>query len=486
MDIIGQRLAGKYEIKSEIGQGGMGVVYEAQDAMLRRRVAVKVLAPHLAGDSAFVRRFQHEAAAAAGLHHPNIVTIHDVGSERVGVGARRPLYYIVMQLVDGQSLDRWLRQQRPPLALGETNRIVVQVADALQYAHDQGMIHRDVKPSNVMVGRSGHVTLMDFGLVWANDLSQLTQSGVALGTPSYMAPEQITGGAIDRRTDVYALGVVLYELLAGEAPFVRDTPVATAHAHVYEPPPPLREKRPDLPPAVESVVLKALAKTPANRYSESRLLAADLAAAATGQIPVDLYSVKEATVPMAHPPRPAAARSDDTTPAEQAAASWPDFDATLPPGQPLPEPRRATPEPDVTVADSRAAPISAWESLPLARPAAPSPPVSPMPAPAQVAPPPRVAPSAWSQGPTVWIGVGLGLLLASILVWIGLADRSLGVAAVGVLIGVGAMVVAAVAGRARTLHSTPRQPSASGYTCLRCGHELPHASAPCPSCGYKG
>jgi hypothetical protein len=189
---------------------------------------------------------------------------------------------------------------------------------------------------------------------------------------------------------------------------------------------------------------------------------------------------------MPHPPQPRSGRADDTLPAGQAAAPWPPSDETIPPDRPLPGPRPAAPDPDLTVPDLRGAPISAWESLPLAQPAAPSPPVSPPAAPAQVAPPPRVAPSFGAQGPYVWIGVGLGLLLAAILIWIGLTDQSLGVTVVGGLIGVGAVVVAAVAGRARTLHSAPRPPSASGHTCLRCGHDLPHASATCPSCGYKG
>lgn len=485
MDIIGQRLAGKYEVKSEIGQGGMGVVYEGYDGMLRRRVAVKVLAPHLAGDPAFVKRFQHEAAAAAGLHHPNIVTIFDVGSERGVNDAKQPIYYIVMQYVDGQGLDRWLQQQKRLLTMSDTDRIVRQVADALQYAHDQGMIHRDVKPSNVMLDTAGHVTLMDFGLVRASEMSHLTQSGMAIGTPSYMAPEQITGGPIDRRTDVYALGVVIYELLVGEAPFVRTTPVATAHAHVYDPPPPLREKRPDLPPSVEAVVLKALAKSPDNRYAQARVLAADLALASTGQMPVGLQDAaragaKDPTVPMDRPPARPPAFSDATVPADQPAVRPQTFsDESMAPAHSVSEPRVAAQDPDFTVVSSREAPISAWSTAPIVPQSTPQATAS-----RRSSPTPEKTSASGERW--MWVGVGLGLIVALALLVIGLTDQSIGLVVAGVLIGVAGVAAAAVTGRASRMRSRTRQPSASGQYCLRCGHELPYANAICPSCGYKG
>jgi len=282
MELIGKRLATKYEIQAELGRGGMGVVYRGYDHDLRRTVAVKVLSTQLASFPDFVQRFRHEAVAAANLHHANIVTIHDVG--RVDAGGGMPdIHFLVMQFVEGETLDQWMRRQRRAMSLDETDQIVVQVAAALQFAHDRGMVHRDVKPSNIMLSSNRHVTLMDFGLVRAAEMSSVTQTGTVLGTPLYMAPEQITGAQIDRRADIYSLGVVVYELLAGEAPFMRTTPLAIAHAHVYDPPPPLRKKRPDIPPVVESVVLKALAKEPAGRYPDAHSMAIEFSRAATGR-----------------------------------------------------------------------------------------------------------------------------------------------------------------------------------------------------------
>jgi serine/threonine-protein kinase len=292
--LLGQRLGGKYELQTELGRGGMGIVYHAQDIMLRRSVAVKVLAPQLAADSSFVERFRHEAIAVANLRHPNIATVYDVGRDVVRGDT---FHYLVMEFIDGQTLDRVLQRQGQPFSLQQTEEVIRQVAQALSYAHQRGMIHRDVKPANIMLGQDGHVTLMDFGLVRAGELSQLTQTGTALGTPAYMAPEQIMGAEVDRRTDVYALGVVTYELLTGDVPFRRTTPLATVHAQVYDPPPPLREKRPELSPLVESVVLRALTKNPGGRYRDVNGLATDFSRAITGQIPLDEEWNEQAALP---------------------------------------------------------------------------------------------------------------------------------------------------------------------------------------------
>ena len=267
--LIGKRL-GKYEIQSEIGRGGMGIVYRGFDPMLQRAVAVKVLPPQFAIDPGFVRRFQREAVMAAQLKHPNIVTIHDVG-EQEGVN------FIVMELLEGATLDRWLG--RGPLGLNQVSRVVRQVADALDFAHKRGVVHRDIKPSNIMISNEGHVTLMDFGLVRASEGSGLTQTGAIMGTPEYMSPEQAQGINLDHRADIYAFGIVLYRLLAGRLPFERASTPALIHAQVYEEPPPLRQLRPDLAPALEAVVIKAIAKNPADRYASMGQLASDFEAA---------------------------------------------------------------------------------------------------------------------------------------------------------------------------------------------------------------
>ena len=304
--LLGHRLGGKYELLSEIGRGGMGIVYRAQDQNLRRMVAVKVLAPQLAVDPVFVQRFEQEAIAAANLHHPNIVTIHDVGKDKIPEWPGQAVHYIVMEYVEGITLEDWLRRNRRPMTVAEVAGIVQQVADALQYAHGRGMIHRDIKPSNIMLDREGHIRLMDFGLVRAAEFLNLTRSGAAIGTPQYMSPEQVTGSQIDRRTDIYSFGVVIYELLVGAVPFVRTTPMATAYAHVNESPPPVRDFRPDTPKSVEAVVAKALAKAPANRYQTAAQLATDFEIAASGKMPQGLkeYTPAPSTAPTGVMERP--------------------------------------------------------------------------------------------------------------------------------------------------------------------------------------
>lgn len=268
--LIGQRLR-KYEIQAEIGRGGMGVVYRGFDTMLQRLVAVKVLPPTFSFDQEFVERFQREAVLAANLHHPHIVTIHDVG-EQAGY------HYIVMELLEGETLEHRLRHYGA-MAPPQVGQLLQQLASALDYAHGRGVVHRDVKPSNIMLDPDGQVKLMDFGLVRAGEGTQLTRSGVVLGTPEYMAPEQALGETVDGRADIYALGVVLYRMLTGHVPFARSTPYAVTYAHIHEPPPPLRTLRPDLPAAVEAVVFKALAKQPAERYGRAGQLARDFEAA---------------------------------------------------------------------------------------------------------------------------------------------------------------------------------------------------------------
>jgi formylglycine-generating enzyme required for sulfatase activity/predicted Ser/Thr protein kinase len=255
---------GKYEIVEEIGRGGFAVVYKARDTSLDRIVALKVLHPQHTIDPKFIRRFRQEAQTAARLHHPHIVTIYEVGEEA-------GQHYIAMVFLPGRTLDKVVDGK--PLPTDRAISITEQVADALDAIHEQGLVHRDVKPGNVMVDEAGQATLLDFGIVRAAEGTRLTTTMTTLGTPEYMAPEQaeIAEGTpdIDWRADIYALGVVAYEMLVGQPPFTGRSPTAILHKHVYEQPPAPRTLNPDLPQEMEPVLLKALAKRPAQRYQSA-------------------------------------------------------------------------------------------------------------------------------------------------------------------------------------------------------------------------
>lgn len=263
-DLIGTRL-GKYEIQAEIGRGGMATVYRAYQESLNRHVAVKVLAGQLARDEDFRRRFEREAKAVAQLNHPNILPIYDYGED-----PQRDLVYFITQLVKGGTLSQRLGQ---PLPVEEAVRIASDVAQALDYAHRHGIIHRDVKPSNILLTEDGRPLLTDFGIARIVQETRLTRTGTSLGTPEYMSPEQAKGEPLGPRADIYSLAVVLYEMLIGRPPFQADTDIAVLHQQVYEPPPRPRRLRPDIPRRLEKVVLKALAKDPAKRYPTAGALA---------------------------------------------------------------------------------------------------------------------------------------------------------------------------------------------------------------------
>ncbi len=273
-DLVGSRL-GKYDIRAEIGKGGMGMVYLGYDPLLDRKVAVKVLAPHLVWEAGFIERFLREARAAARLKHTGIVTIYDVGQES-------NQYYIVMEYLEGQTLAQVIRE-RGALPAEQTVTILGRLAEALDYAHECGLVHRDIKPGNIVVHPSGNVTLADFGVARAAQETRLTTTGALIGTPKYMSPEQVRGEEVDRRTDVYSLGIVAYEMLCGRAPFEAATPHAVLYQLMHEPPPPLQSLRPDLPEEVDASLAGALAKEPDARYSSATGFVDALAGALAGK-----------------------------------------------------------------------------------------------------------------------------------------------------------------------------------------------------------
>ena len=265
------KTVGNYEIQRELGRGGMGVVYKAHEQSLQRVVALKVLLAHLARDTAFVKRFLHEARAVARLNHPNVVTIHTVGQHG-------GTYYIAMEYVKGRSLAEIIRAEGQ-IDVRRALDIAAQSAKALAEAHKQGIIHRDIKPHNIMVDEAGLVKVMDFGLARAAQSStHLTATGAQLGTPRYMSPEQCQGKPLDPRTDVFSLGVTLYEMLAGSPPFDADTPLALMYQILHEPFPAVQELNADVPAGVAQVLARMTARDPDQRYPSAAVLCADLKA----------------------------------------------------------------------------------------------------------------------------------------------------------------------------------------------------------------
>ncbi len=266
-DLIGKQF-GPYTLTEKIGEGGMAEVYKGYQRSLNRYVAIKVLRGELARDQEFVTRFQREALAVAKLNHPNILHVYDAG-------VMDGVYYIAMDYVEGGSLKELI--QRGPLGIEQAVSLTIQLADALDYAHRHDLIHRDVKPSNVLMTSDGRPLLTDFGIAKVLHAdSHLTRTGTAIGTPEYMAPEQLQGQQVDGRADIYALGVVLFEMLAGWSPFSAPTPMAAMYKQMNEPPPPLRQVNISIPPWLEAVANKALAKRPEERFQRAGEFAAAL------------------------------------------------------------------------------------------------------------------------------------------------------------------------------------------------------------------
>ena len=273
-------LGGRYELDGVVGRGGMAEVYRARDIRLDRIVAIKTLRADLARDQIFQARFRREAQSAASLNHPNIVAVYDTGEDTVtGV----PVPYIVMEYVDGRTV-RDLLQDGHRLLPERSLEIIDGVLRALDYSHQAGIVHRDIKPGNVMVTRNGDVKVMDFGIARAMSDAQatMTQTAQVIGTAQYLSPEQARGERVDSRSDLYSTGCLLYELLTGRPPFTGDSPVAIAYQHVRENPIPPSRVDPDVPAWADAIVLKAMAKSPADRYQTAADMRADLQRAASG------------------------------------------------------------------------------------------------------------------------------------------------------------------------------------------------------------
>ncbi|SFI30009.1 serine/threonine protein kinase [Paenibacillus sp. UNC496MF] len=266
--MIGHELGGRYEIIARIGGGGMALVYKAHDVLLNRNVAVKVLRQQYVHDEEFIRRFRREAQSAAALSHPNVVSIYDVGQED-------DTHYIVMEYVEGNNLNEIIKE-RAPLQAEEAVKIAIQICDALEHAHHNQIIHRDIKPHNILIGKNGRVKVTDFGIARAVTSSTITQTGSMVGSVHYFSPEHAKGSATGEKSDLYSLGIVLYQMLTGKLPFLGESPISVALKHLQENFEEPRELNPYIPQSVENVILKAMRKNPNERYHSATEMLADL------------------------------------------------------------------------------------------------------------------------------------------------------------------------------------------------------------------
>ncbi|WMT42560.1 Stk1 family PASTA domain-containing Ser/Thr kinase [Paenibacillus sp. D2_2] len=266
--MIGHELGGRYQIIERIGGGGMALVYRAQDILLNRNVAIKVLRQQFVNDEEFIRRFRREAQSAASLSHPNIVSVYDVGQEG-------DVHYIVMEYIEGRNLNEIIKE-RAPLQVDEAVRIASQIADALDHAHTNHIIHRDIKPHNILIGRNGWVKVTDFGIARAVSSTTITQTGSVIGSVHYFSPEHAKGVTTGEKSDLYSLGIVLYQMLTGRLPFLGESPISVALKHLQEHFDEPRSVNPMIPQSVENIILKSMRKNPGERYESAKEMLRDL------------------------------------------------------------------------------------------------------------------------------------------------------------------------------------------------------------------
>ncbi len=274
MNLIGKTI-GNYQIVEEIGRGGMGTVYRAQQPSLNRSVAIKILAPNLAQDKEFFDRFKQEALATAALDHPNIIHVYDAGE-------KNEIHYIAMEYIGGGNLFTRMKKLGGPMPPLEAIAFASQIAAALDYAHRRNIVHRDVKPSNILLDPEGRAVLSDLGIARALEGTRLTHTGITMGTPEDMSPEQAEGKPLDGRADLYSLGVVLFEMLTGRTPFQADTPLVMLYKQIHDPPPDPTKVNSKIPKKLGAVLQKSLAKDPAKRFANGQQMATALLASIPG------------------------------------------------------------------------------------------------------------------------------------------------------------------------------------------------------------
>lgn len=318
--MIGKTLGGRYEIIEQIGGGGMALVYKCLDLLLNRKVAVKVLRSQFVHDEEFIRRFRREAQAAASLSHPNVVSIYDVGQEG-------DIHYIVMEYIDGTNLNEIIKE-RAPLPVEEAIHYSMQICDALGHAHQNEIIHRDIKPHNILIGKNGRVKVTDFGIARAVTSSTITQTGSVVGSVHYFSPEHAKGTSTGEKSDLYSLGIVMYQMLTGKLPFLGESPISVALKHLQEDVEDPRNVNPAIPQSVENIILKSMRKKPSERYDSAREMMQDLETCLTPErrnepkisFWDDLDEESTRVVPAIRSNQLATAASDDEVPSADSAS----------------------------------------------------------------------------------------------------------------------------------------------------------------------